>query len=62
MVLFIPSDLPKVALHGIARVHFGVIVYNNLLELFVLTGSQGGYILPLGLKECFDMLMRMKAP
>jgi len=52
MVLFIPSDLPKVALHGIARVHFGVIVYNNLLELFVLTGGLRGraYILPLGLK------------
>jgi len=44
MVLFIPSDLPKVALHGITIVHFGVIVYNNLLELFILTGVSGVYI------------------
>jgi len=38
MVLFIHSNLPKVALHAIARVLFEVIVYNNLLELFVLPG------------------------
>ncbi len=36
MVLFISSDLPKYALCVITGVLFGVIVNNNLLDLFVL--------------------------
>jgi len=38
MVLFIDSNLPKVALHAIAGVLFEVIVYKNLLELIVMPG------------------------